>query len=434
MLIDTYNDGTADLWRPKFRPGGVLEFNKLSLNNTTFTRTKMGEIFGRNIKLVQFDAPPFSYVKNKELIGVEGKLLDVFCERQNLTYEIVNENTEKYSPNELIGRFQTLNADLSLTTKFQLNTKIWFVDFNHLYINDGLCMLVPRNIPVSSFENFDYPFDYKISICLLVTSCLIIITWKGISMAVHSGFSIHFIIFSVFRYLMGNSATGENRMTFKEKIVVYGYVIVAMVLMALYESFVISFMMTDPTYKSVQSFHELNESNTKIFQYFEGIEDVIFKDELILNKVNLLNDHIVFIPKDFDHNLAYVTTCQYADAFIRSSRNFNKDNKRLFDKLDEKITFYDQSYPISNLFPLKKEFEHFVSVLRESGLRDFWVRSEVENLKVIEEDEKSVLNFDDMKIPFIILGTGLTLSFLVFLIELTVNNIKQRRNNRVIYL
>lgn len=67
-------------------------------------------------------------------------------------------------------------------------------------------------------------------------------------------------------------------------------IIVAMVLMALHESFVISFMMTKLSYKSVQSFQQLNQSNTKIYQYFEEFErnyQVIFKDELIMNKVRL---------------------------------------------------------------------------------------------------------------------------------------------------
>ena len=405
------------------------------MNVTTFARSKMGEIHVSRINLVQYGAPPFSFVENKKLIGVEGKLLDLFCERYNLTYSIVNKNTEQYVYQDIINNIYALHADLSLTTGVQMLSKTKFVDFIDLYNNDGLCMLVPRNIPVSSYENFDNPFDYKISICLLISSCLIVITWKTISMAVHSGFSMNFIIFSVFRYLMGNSATGENRMTYKEKFVVYGYVFVAMILLALYESFVISFMMSDPSYKSVQSFQELNESNTKIYQYYDEIHTVIFRDELIMNRVNLTNDkQIVSLPKDFDHNLAYVTTCQYADSFIRSSGNINGD-QRLFDIMDEKITFYAQSYPVSNIFPLKKELQFIVSVLRESGLRDYWFRSEVhENNRDMKEDEKSVLSLNDMQLPFIILGTGLALSFLVYLFELLVDNIKERRNNRVIYL
>ena len=103
--------------------------------------------------------------------------------------------------------------------------------------------------------------------------------------------------------------------------------------------------------------------------------------------------------------------------------------------MDEKITFYAQSYPVSNIFPLKKELQYVVSVLRESGLNDYWVQSVVhKNNKDINEDEMKVLNFDDMQVPFIIIGIGLGLSFFVFLFELLVDNIKERRNNRVIYL
>ncbi|CAO1367642.1 unnamed protein product [Diamesa tonsa] len=264
IIIDVYADGTEDLWRPQFSSGDFV-FDELSLNDTTFSRSKMEEIHGKRINLIQYDEPPFSYVKNRKLIGVEGKFLDLLCEQYNLTYRIINENTEQFVYKDTIRKFINKEADLSLATIVQMPSK-------------------------------------------------------------------------------------------------------------------------------------------------------------------------VCIPKDFDHNLAYVTTCQYAEAFIRSARNFN-GNQRLFDLMDEKITFYAQSYPVSNIFPLKKELQLFVSVLRESGLRDYWVQSEVhENNRDIKEDEKSVLSLNDMQLPFIILGSGLGLSLLVFIFELIVNNIKERRMNRVIYL
>ena len=135
LIIDVYDDGTEDLWRPQFISRD-FKLLKLSLNVTTFARSKMGEIHVNIINLVQYDAPPFSFVENKKLIGVEGKLLDLFCERYNLTYRIVNENTKQYVYKDIIEKFYTLDADLSLTTNVQMQSRTKFVDFIDLRISD----------------------------------------------------------------------------------------------------------------------------------------------------------------------------------------------------------------------------------------------------------------------------------------------------------
>lgn len=133
------------------------------------------------------------------------------------------------------------------------------------------------------------------------------------------------------------------------------------------------------------------------------------------------------LPKHFDHNLAYVTTCQYADAFIRSTRNFNNYNQRLFDKLDEKLTIYVQSYPVSTIFPLIKKLQSKVHTIIESGLSNYWISSSTTDVsKATFKSKQIVLDFGDMKIPFIILSSGLLISFFVFLLEKLIVKIKDK--------
>lgn len=78
-----------------------------------------------------------------------------------------------------------------------------------------------------------------------------------------------------------------------------------MILVKLYQSWVISFMLSEQTMRSVQSVREL-ESNTKIFQYFEEA-GVKFRDDLIMNKVSAANSSISLkLPEKCNIELAYM--------------------------------------------------------------------------------------------------------------------------------
>ncbi|CAO1371222.1 unnamed protein product [Diamesa hyperborea] len=439
MFIDRYTSVEFKVIKPyvknkKIYFKHIKETSQTSQLNATFPVSKMGEMNNNVIKLLQFDEPPFSKVENGKLLGSEGKLLDTFCERHNTSYIIVNKNTTNLRLKTFWELMLNTSMDVSLNYVLRVKESQYFgsIILNELHER---CLLVPRNIPLSVYDSFTYPFDDKISICLLCASCLIVIAWKALSYAVKSNFNIDFIAFSVFRYLMGNAATSEDRMSYKEKFIVYGYVWASFVLLTLYESYVISFMMTDQSYRSVATLVELNNSDTKIYEYYmDGIQ---FRDDLILRKMHIKEDNVILtMPENVDVNMAYLVSNQYADAFIESTRNYDKDGRRLFDKLKETVMSYVPTYTVKKSFPLKNELQFMVDALGESGIKNHWIE-EMFNKKqnnfdpllaknVVEAVEKVVLTFSDMKVPFVILGIGMSFSLMVFIIELIV-----KRYNRL---
>ena len=432
LFINHYNSNQFGVIK-HYVKNNLIFFKSTSKSNTTYPVAKMGEIDDNNIKLLQYDEPPFLKVENGKLLGSEGKLLDTFCERYNISYTIVNENATDLRV-KVFGKLMLKTAmDISFNYILRVTDSYFFESIILNELHDR-CLLVPRNIPLSVYDSFTYPFDDKISICLFSVSCLIVISWKAMSLAVKSNFNIDFITFSVFRYLMGNSATLEERMSFKEKFIVYGYVWASFVLLTLYESYVISFMMTDQSYRSVATLEELNNSNTQIYEYYmDGIQ---FRDDLIVHKMSLNEDNVILkMPDNLDVNMAYLVSNQYADAFIESTRNFDKDGRRLFDKLKENVMSYVPTYTVKKAFPLKKELQFMVTALRESGIKKHWIEqmfNEKQNTidpvlakNVVEVVEKIVLSFSDMKVPFVILGIGMTLSFVFFIIEHIYHVIKR---------
>ncbi|CAO1314265.1 unnamed protein product [Diamesa serratosioi] len=410
MILDRYDSKNFAVIKPYVKDN-LIFFQRQSILNAHFPASKMGEMGDNIIKLQQFDQPPFSKVENGKLLGTEGRLLDALCERYNTSYIIVNNDSTILKLKDFGEFMYNISMDLNLNYVLRIDENKYF---DNIILNKVLdrCLLVPRNIPLSTFDSFSCPFDDRISICLFCATCLVIVSWKAISFAVKTDFSIDFIAFSVFRYLMGNSATLENRMSYKEKFIVYGYVWASLVLLTLYESYVISFMMADQSYRSVTSLEELNSSNTKIYEYFmDGIQ---FKDNLIVHKMFAKVDNVILkMPDKFDVNMAYLVTSMYADAFIDSSKNYNNDGHRLFDKLQENVMSYVPTYVVKKSFPLRNELKHLMNVLRESGIEKHWI-DEMFNKKqnntdsvlaknVVEAVEKIVLTFKDMKVPFVIL-------------------------------
>jgi hypothetical protein len=126
--------------------------------------------------VIHFDQPPLSYSKNRKVYGVEGKFLDELCKKTDTPYLIANKNTSISSINEIYSIVSSATGMFSTYTGAQINMKS--AKNIVLYEKDGFCMLVPRNIPISSIDNFSFPFDRTTTILIAVAIPLVIIVWK----------------------------------------------------------------------------------------------------------------------------------------------------------------------------------------------------------------------------------------------------------------
>lgn len=161
-----------------------------------------------DLKLLFHDDPPFSYADEKRKIhGVEGKFIDEFVKKYNLSYKIVNKDIEKYN-------LKTLDKfDLSLSRFYRIESKnVWMV-FEKLWLNekDGVCLLVPRNIPVSAIENFSSPFDSIFATFLVISLILITSLWMFFKkLQKENGVTFQEICFEIGKALIGNKNLNFN--------------------------------------------------------------------------------------------------------------------------------------------------------------------------------------------------------------------------------
>jgi hypothetical protein len=223
----------------------------------------------------------------------------------------------------------------------------------------------------------------------------------------------------------------------KEKCLLYAFIFGNMILLNLYQSWIIAFMLSEPSFTSIQTIKELNESDTKIFRFLAAQnvakDEICFRDEMIINKIHagFYSDLLLFkeIPQQFDPNLAYAVNCDYAEAFVRSDRNFD-GGKMLFDLMKEPISTMPATYSVLNSFPLKEEFQRMHERLVETGLMDHWTKNVMneqtdKNAPQLLNTNKSVLVSDDIKFPFVVLLFGAVIGLITLLLEIAFYNFKR---------
>jgi len=383
------------------------------------------------INTIYYDSYPMSYYRNGKFIGVEGQLIEEFSKKINIPYQVINPDPTQVSYQEA-SKYLVRDADICLSSNIHLLGR----NFDRVLLNeiDGLCVLTPRNIPVSLYDNLTLPLDALSLVLSFVSTVSVILSWKIISIYTANERSLKSITIAVIEIIFNIGASGIEQLTKKEIVLVYSFIFSSVVLISFYESFVLAFILVSPTWRSAHDLTELNDSGATFFTFYTKelatFSSVPFiREELIQNKLDLTSMSDLIVPESFDKNLVYLVTCNYADLFVRSMRNIDEDRK-IFDVI--KITEMFKGYPIRKGFQYANEFKQIVENLVESGIYKFWQQKSIQpslsNSKRINIEEQE---YFDMKFPLILLITGCSISFLVFLYENFISRWKSTCMNRI---
>jgi len=127
------------------------------------------------IRIVHYDTYPVSYLKKGSIIGPDGNLIYEFSKKLNTSVQIVNRPSSVPTLND-ISYYLDTTAEISIYVKAALYTQnvatVWLNEV------EGICLLVPRNIPVSAYE---IPMDKPSLILALISTISVIITWMKVT-------------------------------------------------------------------------------------------------------------------------------------------------------------------------------------------------------------------------------------------------------------
>lgn len=393
------------------------------------------QISGYNV--VFYNMYPVTYVKNGNIVGPAGNLVRELTKQIGIPYRIINDPTSSPSLYEAY-RYMEFRADINLFPTFSfLSTK-----FSTTWINeiDGMCLLVPRNILVSSYESFELPLDKASLILAFISTVSVIICWKIVSIVTKSQRSILSILAAVYDLTLNIGASGLEEATIHENFLIYSYIFSSFILVSFYQSIFLSLMLMETTLRSAESIQELIDTKTKFYTYADVRTAVqesipIIPDDLIINKINLLSPLSLQVPMKFDKNLVYFVFCQYADNFFASSRNL-LNNGQIFDKMVLGVNF--QRYTTRKGFFFNDEFVKLLVKLQESGIYKYWYKQSYDeslgNEKAVDQNEVSafdIISFSGMGIPLVVLLIGCIVSLIVFLVEYITYRWKESCLNRI---
>jgi len=374
----------------------------------------------KTIAMIQYDSPPFSYVRNSRVFGIDGRILDEFCKATGYDYKLINHN---HSAIDVVGVLLTLHflkSDLSMNDEFIAigSKRITWIDAHEI---DGTCLLVPRNIPTSWTQTLLEIAEFWTIILILVTMAAFILALKFVSMMSDSKWTFGFIIFETFKLSMQQFHFHGQQLNYKHYLMLVPFMYASIFLVNFYQSMLIAFMLSDSNYKSFETFAELNQSGTKINEYVLEMP-VKFGNHQVVSMKTIHEGLGMAVPRNFDPDMAYFVKCFYASAFVESRRNF-KDNRRIFDVLPQRITSYMKTYPISKAVPYKEKLQWFVDGFWESGIKDYWIKKLLETVEVNSfgskaKDEKMFVDLQGMLMPMTVLCVGLTFALLVFVAEM----------------
>lgn len=366
----------------------------------------------RNLKISYQEVLPYSYLDDENhIVGVDGNLIDEFCKHIGLDYKIINKM-------ELNGP-QTMKIDINFNRRSSIDN-FMSQDIAHLYdTSPAQCFLAPRDIPV--YRAFANPFDNFVTTFLVSTVVLIAVLWKLMKWLQNEELSLADLIISMLKIFIG-LAIDENRWRYwsmKERFLLMPFLFMSIILIALYQSFLISTLIVEHPMKSVRSMEQLNQSDTQIYEYLDGIHN--FKDEKIVNLVpiNSSKHAILMLPENYDKNLAYAVRCRFAEDFVRSRRNM-QEKRILFDVLDDpQYPRAYSTYIIADDFPYKNKFKFSVMALEESGVTNFWTKRLIRDQfpKHPKADDNGYNFLGIMIFPFLLIGCGILISFGAFMME-----------------
>ncbi|CAG9808826.1 unnamed protein product [Chironomus riparius] len=417
-LVIQNENGVFDVYRTIFRKNIKNEVMMVLNRSKDEKFLAMKDVLDPNdpspLYIVFYGANLMNFVDNGKIIGAEGNLIQEFSNRLGTFYQIINQKTELPTT---VGIHSYLDSygDISLETGSTFLER----SVKNVFINEmsGLCLLVPRNIPVSAINNFNLAIDQLVLI--LMSTVSVIICWYLIT----TEMTYSSILSAVYKIILKRGASGIERISLREKILVYTFIFSSFILVSLYESVVISAMLAEPSMRSANSIKELNDLDAKFFLYLNNNASKLtglpyIREDLIINFISEKLSVILKVPNDFDENLVYFVFCIYADAFIQSMHNY-RDGLRLFDKIT--LMEIQESYLVSSGYYYIDEFVQFVDNLMTSGFYKFWQKQTLENrfpsANPPEQFQHMFVKFKDMALPMIILLAGLLISLLIFLVE-----------------
>ncbi|GFU31341.1 uncharacterized protein NPIL_446771 [Nephila pilipes] len=390
------------------------------------------------LKIATVESPfLMEIVQNKiggiKLMGIEGKVLQIFLEILNIPFELVIAEDSEWgrslsngSWTGMIGKVHKGEADIAINTLAMNEERLKVIDFSNSYAVDEITfgVLKPGAYPNSLV--FIYPFDINVWIAIIFVLFLAPLLFRFLMNAANSYTEIMFQLWA----LVLRQSANFNCDTYRNVILFLSWTFFATIVSFGYSANISSFLMVPLEMPIPRDFKELSE--------------VVKSGSVgcIAPKGSFAIHFLATSDKEYLRNLAQTITrnewyisdeSSAGDAAIMTDRNLLKlkagqEEWKNYYMSDDSVLTFITGIVMKKNFCYKEKLNKIISRFSSAGLYEKIVQDE--SFRLFIRDSKNIhktlaeipLSLTDFSSAFIILSVGLSLAMVSFIFEIIYHN------------
>lgn len=444
---------TRNLWVQRWIVSNQIESHYILDHSHLKTKKKLTKkLMGRHLTIGTLDFPPIVFAKKVDDVvsasGIEPALMGILAERLNFKFSyILPDNpdemwgTLKFDGDNvtvtgILGLLYRKKADVSYGDLHMQQRLLPYVDFTLAFRNNYECFLVPAPRPYAKWTALYHPFSPAIwavigisSVCAVVTLWFLAkrSSWCRNKDAFFSDWMVCYL------YILGNflgvQQPQEIRVTANRLFLVWWLLAAATIIPTLYRSGLISFITFPYTPAPIDTIQQLVDSPLKKISWGEYFKTTLLnsKDQMqrklggqlavatnVTNMFSLLNTDDWAVMSNQD-NLRYEVSAQFSPT----------SNGPRVHMISECVFPTRSALGLQKGSSLKPYFDREIFRIREAGFvehitslfakkQDSWNPTRANAGKLVS------YSLNSLQGAFYILGIGIGISTLSFLVELII--------------
>lgn len=289
-------------------------------------------------------------------------------------------------------------------------------------------ILVPQGRPISAIQMFTKPFTLETWVVLIITLILIEVVSLMFPM-LYKNDPIMLLVCGFERYNLHHASA-------KEKATILPLIIFFFLMFNAYETKLISFMMDKPSIGNAKTIQDVAKLNLPVVAEIDA--DSRISNDTLLGHLAVQDNRTDSLSLDEDN--VYLTDTHLAPVITSLVRNYDfKLRRPKYVIVNERRLTSVVGYWVGLKSPFAETFYYTQKVFFEAGLinkwfgeKYSWVRStDRVNFRSVDDDATGMLTFDDLTSTWAVFSIGLSVSGLVFLLELGLNYLKGFKTKKI---
>lgn len=406
------------------------EITSISSSVADYYPDKLRNLNAYAYKIIFLRGGSRNVIKGETLTGTDVEIMKLIAQHQKASCKFYYINEDELTKQNFAAAINNPNIDLTIEISLRISSEIH--TFVEIYETDGFCAIVPLPKRKSFFDILFKPFDSWTWILIFATMLFSGTAWFFINKRFHiDGVTTGYFIFSYIAYFIGQSVPFREHHK-RQKVLLQLTILLTFVLGNAYQSLIISYISDAKNGERITTIDDMIAQNFSFFvdpifqSMFKTSEDYRGLKSQIIATTSPVLENLNF-SKLASENVALIFSCSLVDVMLNKLKPEEILEKKpiyFYYKVPEILYSFYLKYVTTPFSPFGSRLQELVSIIFESGIKQHLLELvpgedlEARMKREYYENEEYLLNLEDLSGVFYILTAGMTIAFLVLLLEL----------------